>query len=217
MKMSKKGLIFLASLEGVCLSKYLDSVGVWTIGIGATRTEIPAIASWPKEQKITIEEAFNLLTKSIIKYENAVNESLDVDVTQEQFDALVSVCYNVGCGGTRKSTFIKRINAKAKIGKSFSLGFSGDIKEEWTPEWITDRLVNYTEDINMGFSGSSVTIVDAIMMWNKPKEIIGRRSKEANLYSTGNYGDCKINVFPVNSASKPVYSRGIMIDGNDYL
>lgn len=218
MEISRKGLIFIASLEGVCLTKYLCSAGVWTIGVGATRSEIPDIADWPKEKSLTIDECFDLLRRGIKKYTDAINAVLKVEISQSQFDALASICFNIGTGGLRGSTFMRRINAKAKIGKYFSMGFNGDAGEEWTPEWITDRLVNYTEDISMGFSSSSVTIIDAIMMWNKPKEIIGRRRKEANLYANANdYGDGKILVFPVNSKFQPIYSKGYQIDGNKYL
>lgn len=112
--MSKEGLAMLASLEGICLSKYKDSVGVWTIGVGATRTEIKDIASWPKSRKITIEEAFELLKKSIVRYENGINRHLKREIPQHQFDALVSWCYNVGVGWVRKSTIMRLINKGVK-------------------------------------------------------------------------------------------------------
>lgn len=178
MKMSQKGKIFLAGLEGVCLTKYLCSAGVWTIGVGATRSEIPDIANWPKDKAITIEESFDLLNKSLVKYEKAVIDTLKVEIEQHQFDALVSIAYNIGTGGLKGSTFMKRINARRPIAE----------------------------------------IQAAIMMWNKPKEIIGRRRKEANLYANANdYGDGTILVFPVNVNSKPVYGKGYQIDGNKYL
>lgn len=177
MEISRKGLIFIASLEGVCLTKYLDSVGVWTIGVGATRSEIPDIADWPREKSLTIEECFDLLRRGIKKYTDAINAVLKVEISQSQFDALASICFNIGTGGTRKSTFMKRINAK-------------------------DSMTN---------------IITAILMWDKPKEIIGRRTKEAKLYSSANYGDGKILVFPVNSKFQPIYSKGYQLDGNKYL
>jgi len=97
---------------------------------------------------------------------------------QHQFDALVSICYNIGVGGLSKSTFVKRIN-----------------------------------------SGNSVdSIVSGIMMWDKPKEIIGRRTKEARLFSGGVYaGSGKANLFPVNKNGNPVYSRGTVVDLSEYL
>ena len=176
-QVSKQGLIFLASLEGVGLSKYLDSVGVWTIGLGATRSEIPDLASWPLSKMITLEEAFYLLKSSITKYADAINRALKVPVTQQQFDALVSICYNIGTSGAANSTFMRRINAEEKVG----------------------------------------TIVDAILMWDKPKEILGRRMKEAKLFSTGQYGDCKITVFPISAKGYPIYSKGKIVNGADYL
>ena len=110
MRISKKGMIELAGHEGICLNKYKDSVGVWTIGIGATRTEIPDIALWPQEKSITIQEAFDLMQKSIVKYEKGVRRALRVDVPQHTFDALVSWCYNVGTGWCKKASVIKLLN-----------------------------------------------------------------------------------------------------------
>lgn len=178
MKTSDKGLIFLTGLEGVCTNLYLDSVGVRTIGVGATVSEIPNIKQLPWSYEITIQEAFDLLKKSIVKYENAVNKALTVEIAQYKFDALVSICYNIGIGGLAKSTFIKRINT--------------------------------------GCADDAVCV--AIMMWNKPKEILGRRQKETGLYRTGNYGDGKANHFPVSSTShKPVYSKGKIIKVEEYI
>lgn len=114
MKTSNKGLVELVGHEGVCLSKYKDSVGVWTIGIGATKSEIPDLASWPLSKKITMQEAFDLLSKGIVKYENALNRALKAPVSQTQFDALVSWMYNVGTGYASKATVIKLLNNGVK-------------------------------------------------------------------------------------------------------
>jgi len=103
-------MVELAGHEGICLSKYKDSVGVWTIGVGATRSEIPDIASWPLSKTITVEEAFELFDKSIRKYENALNKFINVEIPQTSFDALVSWCYNVGTGWVGKASVIRLIN-----------------------------------------------------------------------------------------------------------
>ncbi len=111
MNISQKGKIEIIGHEGVCLRPYLDSVGVWTLGNGATASEGIDIKSMSKTEYVTMEYVFELFNKGIVKYVNAVNKALDIDVNQEQFDALVSICYNIGCGGLAGSTFIKRINA----------------------------------------------------------------------------------------------------------
>lgn len=178
MTMSNEGLAFLAGLEGIALSKYKDSVGVWTIGIGATRTEIPDIGKWPLTRKITVEEAFALLRQGIKKYERAINRNIAVDLQQHEFDALVSWCYNVGTGWAKKATVIKLLNK--------------------------------------GVRGQR--IYDALMMYKKPKEIIGRRKKEAKLLTTGAYsGNGKASIFPVSKRGYPVYSRGRTINVYRYL
>lgn len=175
--LSKKGLAFLAGLEGIGLTKYLDSVGVATIGIGSTRSDIPDLASWSWDKKITIEEAFDLYQKHLEKYVEAVNKALKVPVFQHQFDALVSICYNIGVNGMAKSTFIKRVN-------------SGSPDEE---------------------------VSKAILMWDIPKEIIGRRTKEAKLYTSGIYaGGGKVLIFPIVN-KKPRYSGGYEINAIDYI
>lgn len=177
MQTSLKGLIALASHEGVALTKYLDSVGVCTIGIGATRYEVPDLAKWPWDKAITVQEAFDLLKQSIVKYEIYIHNALEVNLEQHEFDALVSICYNIGPRAAT-STFMKRINSYQ----------------------------------------SKDSIAKAILMWNKPPEIIGRRKKEVDLFVNGNYGDGKVNVFPINPKShKPMYSKGKLINAKEYL
>jgi lysozyme len=149
METSENGILEICSYEGVCLRPYLDSVGVWTIGFGSTTTEIPNLKNWDKTKYITMQYAYDLFKSSLASYEKAVTNSLIVDITQYQFDALVSLCYNIGTGGLSHSTLIRMINQKQ----------------------------------------SAVTIRADFLMWNKPREIIGRRTKEANLYQTGVYSN----------------------------
>lgn len=118
MELSLRGKMFLVMNEGIALSPYLDSVGVKTLAIGATVSEIPDIANMPWDHKITMEEALELLDVGLKKYVNAINSVLNVPITQCQFDSLVSLCFNIGTGrikervgGLAGSTAIKRINA----------------------------------------------------------------------------------------------------------
>ena len=178
MKTSNEGMVEILGHEGICLSKYKDSVGVWTIAGGATRTEIPDLASWPLSKTLTMQEAFELFSKSIVRYENAINKALDKPVPQHMFDALVSWCYNVGVGWAPKSTVIKLIN--------------------------------------QGVSGQK--LYSALMIYNKPKEIVGRRVKEAILLTKGTYSNGgKALLFPVNSKGIPVYGKGKQINVWEYI
>lgn len=114
MNTSTQGLIEIASHEGVCLSPYLDSVGVWTIGIGQTKHDgfDPRTAG-----PLTIKSAFDLFRRKIKDYEDPVNKT-GLNLTQTQYDALVSFCYNVGPGNLRKLVSNRSL---AQIGEALML------------------------------------------------------------------------------------------------
>lgn len=113
MRTSTEGLIALIVHEGIVLSRYLDSVGVWTIGVGHTKA-----AGDPDPEtftgKLTMSEALDLLRKDIVKYENGVNRAVKVPLKQHEFDALVSFHYNTGAIG--RASFVKRLNAGDRAG-----------------------------------------------------------------------------------------------------
>jgi len=103
MNLSEKGFGLINHFEtGGVPSRYLkaywDATGrVWTIGIGSTRY---ADGRPVKEgDRITEPQAYELFRSTIGKYERGVESQLKVKVSQDQFDALVSLAYNVGPNG----------------------------------------------------------------------------------------------------------------------
>ncbi|UZF95724.1 lysozyme [Bosea sp. NBC_00550] len=109
--MSAIGLEALIGRETRKLKAYLDSVGVYTIGIFHT-----AAAGAPIPYRvltITREECDAIFARDTIQYEDAVRRALKVPVADHLFDELTSVCYNIGTGGPAGSSFIKLINAGA--------------------------------------------------------------------------------------------------------
>lgn len=126
MKIGKKGLDLIFEFEtGGNLKKYLtayqDSVGVWTIGIGSTYYENNARVK--KGDKISEERARELFTSILPIYENAVSGTIKKALTQNQFDALVSLVYNIGGTAFAKSTIARKININpldASIAYEFS-------------------------------------------------------------------------------------------------
>ncbi len=107
---SQKGLDFIAKEEGLRLKPYLDSVKVPTIGIGSTRYEDGTKVKMT-DPAITKERAYELFKNTLKKYEDAVNMAIHREVNQNQFDAMVSLCYNIGTGGFAGSTVAKKVNA----------------------------------------------------------------------------------------------------------
>ncbi|MBS7542543.1 glycoside hydrolase family protein [Ancylobacter oerskovii] len=107
--MSAIGLAVLISREARKLTAYRDTKGIWTIGIGHT-----AAAGAPIPYQgltITAAEADAIFARDLTQYEDAVRAAIKVPLAHHQFDALASVCYNIGTGGFAGATFVKRINA----------------------------------------------------------------------------------------------------------
>ena len=121
-KMSERGLEVLMELEGVENKIYDDVAGFPTIGVGhlLLKDELMSgkiVLSTGKvidirTGRITNTEVKALLQDDIVRYENAVNNGVTVEITQEHFDALTSFTFNVGCGAFSRSTLLKRLNAK---------------------------------------------------------------------------------------------------------
>jgi len=106
MFISDNGLKILTLREGKRNKAYLDTKGIWTIGVGHTGPEVKAGLVWTDQQ---IEET---LRKDIKTSELCINTSTLVPLTQNQFDALVSFVFNVGVNAFKRSTMLKFINLK---------------------------------------------------------------------------------------------------------
>ena len=108
MEYSKDGLHLTESFEGVRLSAYPDpgtGGDPWTIGYGHTGPEVHS------GMTITQEQAELYLAEDVKRAEADVNAKLTVEVTQDEFDALVDFAFNCGCGNLNNSTLLKKLNA----------------------------------------------------------------------------------------------------------
>lgn len=114
MKISKKGIDLLKHFESYEMRAYKCPAGVWTIGWGFTRINGVKV----KEGDIMPLEVANIeLEKQLRTYENVVKEVIKLDyINQNQYDALVSLCYNIGGSSFRKSDIVKLVNNRNFIG-----------------------------------------------------------------------------------------------------
>jgi lysozyme len=108
MKTSKSGKDLIKSFEGFRSDSYICPAGVPTIGYGTTLINGLPI---PLGISITEDEADLLLEEDLVVFETDITSNVLVELTQNQFDALVSFVYNVGIGNFKKSTLLKLINA----------------------------------------------------------------------------------------------------------
>lgn len=114
MNISQNGINLIKEFEGCRLEAYLDQVGVWTIGFGHTKGVYQG-------QRITQQQAEDMLRSELIGYENAVRESVKVPLNQNQFDALTSFTYNCGISALKTSTLLEKLNAGDYIGAANEL------------------------------------------------------------------------------------------------
>jgi lysozyme len=91
---SPTGVTSLCEMEGCKLVAYRDTSlkRIWTIGVGHTG---PGVT---EGLTITQERAEQLLAADLLTFEDVVSRAVCVPLTQGQFDACVSFCYNTGPG-----------------------------------------------------------------------------------------------------------------------
>ncbi|GAB4381785.1 MAG: hypothetical protein Kow00121_41080 [Elainellaceae cyanobacterium] len=104
-QINSKGLRLLKSFEGLRLEAYLDPVGIWTIGYGTTSGVRPGMT-------ITEAQAEAFLRRDLARFERAVQDLVNVPLTDDQFSALVSFTYNVGEGALANSTLLRLLNRR---------------------------------------------------------------------------------------------------------
>ena len=103
MKTSQEGICLIKKFEGCKLEAYQCSANVWTIGYGHTKNIV-------KGDTCTKEEAEQILTDDLEEFEGYVNNLVEADLNQSQFDALVAWTYNLGPTNLKSSTLLKRLN-----------------------------------------------------------------------------------------------------------
>ena len=103
-QVSKEGLAAIKREEGCRLDAYQCSAGRWTIGYGDTHRVKPG-------DRITMEEADRRFAERISEFERGVGLALKRPTTQGQFDALVSLAYNIGVPALSSSQLMQLFNA----------------------------------------------------------------------------------------------------------
>ena len=114
MKLDLSGENFIIKEEGMVLHPYLDSAGILTIGVGCTYYEDGTKVKMTDEP-ITKERALQLFHNLVKAFEQTVTRVIRVPLTQNQYNALVSLCFNIGVSAFSRSTLVKKINSRASL------------------------------------------------------------------------------------------------------
>jgi lysozyme len=97
------GIALLVEMEDYRDVPYQDAAGVWTDGFGNTEGVKPG-------QRTTVRKGFKKLIEHVVKIETALKNYIKHDLTQYEFDALVSFVYNIGVGAFARSTLLRLLN-----------------------------------------------------------------------------------------------------------
>lgn len=109
MKLDEKGLEALHEREGLRLKPYLDTRGIPTIAMGNI-TYLDGRKVTMKDKPLTREEAEYLGNTTANNFAKEVEKLVKSKVNQNQFNALVSLAYNIGITGFKNSTVLRKVN-----------------------------------------------------------------------------------------------------------
>jgi lysozyme len=109
MRVNDKGLTALHLREGLRLKPYLDTKGVPTIAMGNTYY-LDGRSVKMSDTALSAKEANKLSLFVADDFGKYVNSKVTSIINQNQFNALVSIAYNIGKKGFSNSTFLKLVN-----------------------------------------------------------------------------------------------------------
>ncbi|MCH7313157.1 lysozyme [Acinetobacter sp. ANC 3882] len=109
MSISSIGINLITNFEDLKLKAYDDGANVWTIGFGTT--VYPNGVRVNKGDSCTKEQAISFFQYDLRRFQKAVHEVVTVPLSQKQFDALVSLAYNIGTNAFKSSTLVKYLNS----------------------------------------------------------------------------------------------------------
>lgn len=117
LQLSNAGMALIKQFEGFRSAPYRDAVGVPTIGYGNTYYLDGRKVSM-SDKPLTKDEAHQLKMDITNRdFAPAVRKALassKVAITQNMFDACVSLAYNIGVGGFARSSVVRHLNAGNK-------------------------------------------------------------------------------------------------------
>jgi len=108
-KASQRGIDLITDFEGFEPKAYLCPAKVPTIGFGTIRYP-NGVKVTLNDKEVTRQQALEYLKNDVAVFEKQVDALCRDDINQNQFDAILSFCYNLGATNLKSSTLLKKIN-----------------------------------------------------------------------------------------------------------
>jgi len=145
MKLNNRGYLLITEFEGFSAKPYLCSAKIPTIGFGNTYYPDGKRVSM-LDKEITRVQAFEMFKYIADRFANRVSKLVTSPLNQNQFNALVSLAYNIGIAAFTNSTLLKKVNANHND-KSIELEFKKWNKVNKKEVAGLTRRRNYEADI----------------------------------------------------------------------
>lgn len=153
MIISNLGVKFIQSWESFKSKAYLDQAGIWTIGFGTIKYFNGKLVQ--PGDTITLADATLQMLSELDGICSKVNSFLKVTTTQNQYDALISLAYNIGTQGFKSSTLLRKLNSSNSIQEDYftrwnkvhidgKLVMSAGLLRRRKSEWKLFRVADYT-------------------------------------------------------------------------
>jgi len=220
LRTSAAGRAALTAREGCRLNAYMDSVGVCTIGIGHS-DRAPTGIKPVMGMCITASEADSILADDLVSFESAVNGAIKRPMTQPQFDACVSLAFNIGVGGFMGSTVVHRFNAGDVMGAADAF-LMWEKPHELAQRRIGERAQFLTKDdpavVSHPITPNPVVSHDPASVIDKPAsaDISGVRALQEALSDLGYYRgpvDASFGPFTETAVKGFQLAHGLAVDG----
>jgi lysozyme len=128
LNLSPEGERFIQGWEKYEPKPYKDIVGIWTWGFGHARR-----GNEPMPDYISVADAQKLFDSDAAPFVKLANRALMVELTQRQFDAFVSIMYNVGPGvpGVKDGIIVLKSGKPSTLLTLINAGKFEQAAQEW--------------------------------------------------------------------------------------
>lgn len=193
MNISDAGVELIKSYEGLSLKacKALPTEEFYTIGYGHYGQDVKPTDT------ITAEGALKMLKNDLKFYVKHVNDALKVEVTQNQFDACVSLAYNIGVYGFADSDLVKYLNT----GKFFKACAEFTLWRKSGGNIIIGLQNRRTKELRLFIKGNKVKLTETMNVREKAStsaKILKTVAKSKSIKITDvsvNYTDAAIDIW----------------------
>lgn len=138
---SLAGRNFIKKWESLRLTAYQDSGGLWTIGWGHTKSVYPRMV-------IDREQAEAFLDVDLLEPARAIRNLVEVPLSQNEYDALMSFIFNIGVHKFADSTLLEKLNHL-----EYAMAADQMLRWDWADGKRVEGLKNRRRDERLLFTG----------------------------------------------------------------